>query len=78
MTLRPRNYSRRDFYDNVIYLTRYSFSWEAILRRFRATQGLTSLLMNLVRAGSTDGFAKPDAQEVYANAAVKPKSTAAA
>jgi hypothetical protein len=58
MNVRPRNYSWREFYDNVIDLTRYSFSWEAIMRRFRATQGLTSRGMNLVRAVSTEGFGR--------------------
>ena len=58
MNVKPRNYSWSDFYDNVIDLTRYSFSWEAILRRFRATQGATSRGMNLVRAISTEGFGR--------------------
>jgi hypothetical protein len=58
MNVRPRNYTWHDFYDNVINLTRYSFSWEAILRRFRATQGPTSRFMNLVRAVSTEGFGR--------------------
>jgi hypothetical protein len=58
MNVRPRNYSWHDFYNNVIDLTRYSFSWEAIVRRFRATQGLTSRGMNLVRAISTEGFGR--------------------
>lgn len=58
MNVRPRNYSWRDFYGHVVDLTRYSFSWEAIFRRFRATRGLTSRVMNLVRAVSTEGFGR--------------------
>ena len=58
MNVMPRNYSWRDFYDRVIDLTRYSFSWEAIFRRFRSTRGPMPRGMNLVRAVSTEGFGR--------------------
>jgi hypothetical protein len=58
INIKPRNYSWRDFYDHVIDLTRHSFSWEAILRRFCSTRGFTSRGMNLVRAISTEGFGR--------------------
>src|SRR5205085_2499620 len=58
MNVRPRNYSWSRFYDRVIDLTRYSFTWRAIARRFGATEGLTSRYMNLVRAVSTEGFGR--------------------
>jgi hypothetical protein len=58
MNVRPRNYSWPEFYDHVIDLTRYSFSWNAIFRRLRATPGLTPRAMNLVRAVSTEGFGR--------------------
>jgi hypothetical protein len=58
MNVRPRNYSWRDFYDHIIDLTGYSFSWKAIARRFRATRGLTARGMNVVRAISTEGFGR--------------------
>jgi hypothetical protein len=58
MNVRPRNYSWRDFYDHIIDLTKYSFSWKLIARRFQATRGLTSRCMNLVRAISTEGFGR--------------------
>ncbi|HUI56808.1 MAG TPA: hypothetical protein VLY04_17655 [Bryobacteraceae bacterium] len=58
MNVKPRNYSWPDFYDHVIDLTRYSFSWRAIARRFHATRGLTARAMNLVRAISTEGFGR--------------------
>jgi hypothetical protein len=58
MNVRPRNYSWRDFYDHIIDLTAYSFSWKAIARRFRATRGLTARGMNVVRAISTEGFGR--------------------
>jgi hypothetical protein len=58
MNVRPRNYTWVNFYDHVIDLTRYSFSWKAIGRRFRATRGLTARGMNVVRAVSTEGFGR--------------------
>ena len=58
MHVRPRNYTWSDFYDHVIDLTRYSFSWKAIGRRFLATRGLTARSMNAVRAVSTEGFGR--------------------
>jgi hypothetical protein len=58
MNVRPRNYSWHDFYDHVIDLTAYSFSWEAVLRRFRSTRGPIPRGMNLVRAVSTEGFGR--------------------
>lgn len=58
MNVRPRNYSWRSFYDHVIELTRYSFSARRIVRRFRATQGMTSRWLNFVRAVSTEGYGR--------------------
>ena len=58
MNVRPRNYSWQEFYDHVIDLTGYSFSCEAIARRFRATRGVTARAMNIVRAISTEGFGR--------------------
>lgn len=58
MNVRPRNYAWTDFYKHVIDLTRYSFSWPALLHRFRATRGIDSRCMNLVRAVSSEGFGR--------------------
>jgi hypothetical protein len=58
MNVRPRNYRWSDFYDRVIDLTRYSFSWRALCRRFRATPGLVPRWMNLLRAVSSEGFGR--------------------
>jgi hypothetical protein len=58
MNVRPKNYAWRDFYDHVIDLTNYSFSWRAIARRAGATRGLTARGMNVVRAISTEGFGR--------------------
>jgi hypothetical protein len=58
MNVKPMNYTWREFYDQVIGLTRYSFSARSIFRRFGATEGMTSRWMNLVRAVSTEGFGR--------------------
>jgi len=58
MNVRPKNYSWPEFYDNVISLTRYTFSWRNIARRFGATQGAIPKWMNVVRAISSEGFGR--------------------
>ena len=58
MNVKPPNYSWQTLYDQIIDLTRDSFSTRAIFRRFLATQGVTARWMNLVRAVSTEGFGR--------------------
>jgi hypothetical protein len=58
MNVKPRNYSWRSFYDQVIDLTRYTFSPRAIVRRFRATRTFIPRWMNVVRAVSSEGFGR--------------------
>lgn len=58
MNIRPRNYSWPAFYDQVIDLTRYSFSWPTIFKRFCGTKGMIPRWMNVVRAVSTEGFGR--------------------
>jgi hypothetical protein len=58
MNVKPKNYSWRDFYDNVISLTRHTFSWRAIVNRFRATRTIIPRWMNVVRAVSSEGFGR--------------------
>jgi hypothetical protein len=58
MNVRPANYEWREFYDNVIDLVSHTFSWSRIYRRFRGTRGLTSRLLNFVRAVSSEGFGR--------------------
>jgi hypothetical protein len=55
MNVRPENYAWTDFYDHVIDLTRYSFSWKKIVKRFAATKAVISRWMNVVRALSSEG-----------------------
>ena len=58
MNVKPKNYSWPDFYEHVIDLTRYTFSWRAIFNRFRATRGMIPRWMNVVRAVSSEGFGR--------------------
>jgi hypothetical protein len=58
MNVRPRNYAWPAFYDQVIGLTRYAFSWKSIGRRFAATRGAIPRWMNIVRAVSSEGFGR--------------------
>jgi hypothetical protein len=55
MNVRPKNYEWRPFYDRVIDVTRHSFSWRAVARRFSATEGAIPRWMNVVRALSSEG-----------------------
>ncbi len=55
MNVKPKNYEWRPFYDQVIDLTRHSFSWRSIARRFKATRTPIPRWMNVVRAVSSEG-----------------------
>lgn len=55
MNVKPKNYAWRDFYDQVIALTKYTFSWPAIAKRFRATRAAIPRGLNVVRAVSSEG-----------------------
>lgn len=58
MNVRPKHYDWRTFYDHVIDLTRYTFSWRAIARRLTATRETIPKWMNVVRAVSSEGFGR--------------------
>jgi hypothetical protein len=58
MNVKPVNYAWREFYDHVIDLTKYTFSWRAIARRFGATGETIPRWMNVVRAVSSEGFGR--------------------
>jgi len=55
MNVRPRHYEWPDFYDRVVDLTRYSFSWRALGRRLTANGSSIPGWMNVVRARSSEG-----------------------
>ncbi len=58
MNVKPANYSWPDFYDQVIDLTRHTFSWRSINRRFWAIKANIPRWMNVVRAISSEGFGR--------------------
>jgi hypothetical protein len=58
MNVRPANYGWPEFYDGVIAVTSHTFSWDAILKRFRAGRQQLPRWMNVVRAISSEGFGR--------------------
>src|SRR5919205_2668493 len=58
MNVKPKNYSWPEFYDRLVDVTRYSFSWRAIARRIPATGTMIPKWMNVVRAVSSEGFGR--------------------
>jgi hypothetical protein len=53
--VKPKNYTWKSLYENVIGLRQHSFSWKAVGRRFQANDGAISRWMNVVRAVSSEG-----------------------
>lgn len=58
MNVKPKNYSWPEFYKHVIGLTKYTYSWRAIINRSRGTKGMIPGWMNVVRAVSSEGFGR--------------------
>ena len=58
MNVTPRNYSWRDFYNHVIDLVSYTYSWRAIGKRVKANKATIPRWMNVVRAISSEGFGR--------------------
>jgi hypothetical protein len=58
MNVVPKNYSWTEFYDGLIDVTRYSFSWKAIAKRIPATPTAIPKWMNVIRAVSSEGFGR--------------------
>jgi hypothetical protein len=58
MNVRPLNYEWPEFYDHVIDLTRYTFSWRNMGRRFHANRAALPRWLNLVRGVSSEGFGR--------------------
>jgi hypothetical protein len=58
MNVRPLNYGWTEFYDRLINLTRYSFSWKTMARRARGTSLGVPTWLNLVRGVSSEGFGR--------------------
>ena len=58
MNVKPKHYTWPEFYDHVIDLTGYTFSWRAIANRFRANRTTIPKWMNVLRATSSEGFGR--------------------
>jgi hypothetical protein len=58
MNVRPKHYGWHEFYERLVDVSRHSFSWRAIARRFAATRAAIPRFMNLVRAVSSEGFGR--------------------
>ena len=58
MNVRPLNYGWPEFYDRLVDLTGYAFSWEKIYRRLRANRTAIPRWLNVLRAVSSEGFGR--------------------
>jgi hypothetical protein len=58
MNVRPKNYQWTEFYDNLVSLSEYSFSWRMIGRRLAANRTAIPRWMNVVRGVSSEGFGR--------------------
>jgi len=58
MNVRPRHYEWPAFYDNIIDLMQYAFSWRMIRRRFAANRLAIPRWFNVMRAISSEGFGR--------------------
>ncbi len=58
MNVKPLHYTWPEFYDGLVDVSRYSFSWRAIARRIPATPTWIPKWMNVIRAVSSEGFGR--------------------
>lgn len=58
MNVKPLHYSWTEFYDRVIDLSEYSFSWRSTFNRFRAVKRTIPKLLNVVRSRSSEGMGR--------------------
>lgn len=54
MNVRPKHYDWATFYDHVVDLTKYTFSWRAIGRRFTANRTALPSFLNVLRAVTSE------------------------
>ena len=74
MNLKPKNYSWLQFYNEVIKLQKYTFSWKAVFKRLAANKTAIPKWMNVVRAVSSEGLGRIKYNtEVYSNLSSDPK-----
>jgi hypothetical protein len=58
MNVKPLNYPWIEFYNHIIDLKKYTYSWNAILKRLIANKTAIPKWMNVVRAISSEGFGR--------------------
>jgi hypothetical protein len=58
MNVVPANYTWPEFYDNLVDLTGYAFSWPAIGKRLMANRTAIPKWLNVVRGVSSEGFGR--------------------
>jgi hypothetical protein len=58
MNVKPKNYSWIEFYEHIVDLKKYTFSWKAIAKRLSANKTAIPKWMNVVRAISSEGFGR--------------------
>ncbi|HKU62684.1 MAG TPA: hypothetical protein VJQ44_15800 [Gemmatimonadales bacterium] len=58
MNVKPAHYTWSEFYDRLVDLTSYSFSWRAIGRRLANNHTTIPRWMNVVRAISSEGWGR--------------------
>jgi hypothetical protein len=58
MNVKPKHYSWPSFYDHVVDLSKYSYSWHSIINRYRAIKAMIPRWMNVLRAVSSSGFGR--------------------
>ncbi len=55
LNVKPMHYFWPDFYDHLIDLTKYTFSWRAMVSRYRATKAMIPRWINVLRGLSSEG-----------------------
>jgi hypothetical protein len=58
MNVKPKHYSWPNFYDHVLDLSKYSYSWRSIINRYKAIKAMIPRWMNVLRAVSSSGFGR--------------------
>src|SRR5881396_2909744 len=58
MNVKPKHYAWPDFYDQVLDLSKYSYSWHSIINRYKAIKAMIPRWMNVLRAVSSSGFGR--------------------
>jgi hypothetical protein len=58
MNVKPKHYAWPDFYDHVLDLSKYSYSWRSIINRYKAVKAMIPRWMNVLRAVSSSGFGR--------------------